>query len=77
MTDLLNRKNRGGTWDQVFPVPAAIRPAPLPRVVLNDYLAHRLTSDAPGNRLACDCGDTFDTATELGQHQQRYRHPRR
>lgn len=75
MPDLLNRKNRGGTWDQAFPVPAAIRPVPLPKVVLNDYLAHRLTFDVPGtNRLACDCGDAFDTATELERHQGAYRH---
>lgn len=81
MPDLLNRKNRGGTWERAFPVSECDRTpgrpyvTPLPQVVLNDYLAHRLTFSA-GARLACDCGDTFDTATELERHQSAYRHRR-
>ena len=75
MPDLLNRKNRGGTLEHAFPTSACVRPVPLPQVVLNDYLAHRLTFDVPRtNRLACDCGDAFDSATELERHQSSYRH---
>lgn len=76
MHDLLNRRDRGNTIEQAFPALACVRPSPLPKVVLNDYLAHRLTFSA-GTRLACDCGDAFDTATELERHQSVYRHPGR
>lgn len=80
MADVLNRKNRGGSWDRAFPLAECARtpkrPYPLPQVVLNDYRDHRLTFTV-ANRLACDCGDAFDTATELERHQSAYRHPGR
>lgn len=75
MTDLLNRKNRGNTWDRSFPE-AAIRALRQPHVAPNPYIGHRITLDAGCGLLGCDCGSTFDTATELEFHQQRYRNPR-
>ena len=40
----------------------------------NPYVGHRMTVQR-GLRLACDCGEEFDTATELELHQHPYRNP--
>jgi hypothetical protein len=75
MPDLLNRRNRGGSWDRSYPEPAS-RALGRPYASPNPYMDHRLSADTADGRHACDCGDAFDSATELGQHQQPFRHPR-
>lgn len=67
------RHNRGKRIDDVLPE-VVERTVRRPHVAQNDYISHRVTLPAPGDRLACDCGDAFDTATELEHHQSAYRH---
>lgn len=76
----LHTRERGKRLDDVIPPESSgrsvLRPFGTPaRRVENPYLDHRLSREVEGG-LACDCGETFGSATELGQHQQPYRHPK-
>lgn len=75
MPDVLNRKNRGGSYDRSFPE-TAMRALRNPHVAPNPYIGHRVTLPGSDGRLACDCGASYPTATELEIHQGTYRHPR-
>ena len=46
-----------------------------PHVQVNPYLGHRVTLPHPDG-CACDCGESFPTATELELHQHPFRNPR-
>jgi hypothetical protein len=68
----LGRSQRGRRLDDLIPetVDRSVR---RPHVAPNPYIGHRVTLQV-GDRVACDCGETFDTATDLEAHQSPYRH---
>ena len=71
----LRNPHRAARLDDLIPE-VVERYSRRPHVQANPYSAHRCTLPAPGGRCACDCGETFDTATELEGHQHAFRQAR-
>lgn len=40
-----------------------------------DYTCHRLTIEVGMDKVACDCGEPFNSVVDLERHQQAFRHP--
>lgn len=42
---------------------------------VNPYIGHRMTIQVGMEKVACDCGEPFNSVVDLERHQQGFRHP--